>query len=232
MLGFDGGAIGADIYCDRTGIHCRTIGDCAKVLDALKDPENGYYDPRDPYTTVPRSSVIEGGYSQARHRQWRSRRAQRRAPWRDPRVDGLSARFQNRAAHRRRRQEGNQKRAGRQTRRDAGRIRRSALAAGPDLRKDDGRFPPRAGAAGAGVHARSAVPARRRRAAGVQGVCRGHRPDRIHARQGVRLRQRCSRSTIASRWRTATSSRRRTSTSQRSSIRNWRTRSVSTSRNI
>ena len=36
----------------------RTIGDCAKVLDALKDPVEGYYDPRDPYTTVPRSSVL------------------------------------------------------------------------------------------------------------------------------------------------------------------------------
>ena len=65
MLGFDGGAIGADIYCDRTGIHCRALRDCAKVLDALKDPVNGYYDPRDVYTTVPRSSVLEGGY--ARH---------------------------------------------------------------------------------------------------------------------------------------------------------------------
>jgi Asp-tRNA(Asn)/Glu-tRNA(Gln) amidotransferase A subunit family amidase len=62
MLGFDGGAIGADIYCDRTGILCRTISDCAKVLDALKDPENGYYDPRDPYTTVPRPSVLASGY--------------------------------------------------------------------------------------------------------------------------------------------------------------------------
>ncbi len=59
MLGFDGGAIGADIYCDRSGIHCRTIGDCAKVLDALKDPDNGYYDPRDIFTTVPRSSVLD-----------------------------------------------------------------------------------------------------------------------------------------------------------------------------
>ena len=58
MLGFDGGAIGADIYCDRSGILCRTIADCAKVLDALKDPVDGYYDPRDPYTTVPRSSVL------------------------------------------------------------------------------------------------------------------------------------------------------------------------------
>ena len=63
MLGFDGGAIGADIYCDRSGIHCRTIGDCAKVLDALKDPVAAYYDPRDPYTTVPRSSVLSGSYT-------------------------------------------------------------------------------------------------------------------------------------------------------------------------
>src|SRR4029077_7021083 len=58
MLGFDGGAIGADIYCDRSGILCRTLADCAKVLDALKDPVEGYYDPRDPYTTVPRPSVL------------------------------------------------------------------------------------------------------------------------------------------------------------------------------
>jgi len=58
MLGFDGGAIGADIYCDRTGILARTLGDCAKVLDALKDADSFYYDPRDVYTTVPRSSVL------------------------------------------------------------------------------------------------------------------------------------------------------------------------------
>ena len=63
MLGFDGGAIGADIYCDRSGIHCRTIGDCAKVLDALKDPVEGYYDPRDVCTTVPRSSVLSTPYA-------------------------------------------------------------------------------------------------------------------------------------------------------------------------
>jgi amidase len=58
MIGFGGGAIGADVYCDRTGIHCRSIVDCAKVLDALRDPINGYYDERDIFTTVPRSSVL------------------------------------------------------------------------------------------------------------------------------------------------------------------------------
>jgi Asp-tRNA(Asn)/Glu-tRNA(Gln) amidotransferase A subunit family amidase len=63
MIGFDGGAIGADIYNDRTGIHARKVGDAAKVLDALKDPVEGYYDPRDPFTTVPRSSVLGTPYA-------------------------------------------------------------------------------------------------------------------------------------------------------------------------
>jgi amidase len=63
LIGFNGGAIGADIYCDRAGILARTIADAAKVLDALKDPETGYYDPRDPYTTVPRSSVLPTPYA-------------------------------------------------------------------------------------------------------------------------------------------------------------------------
>jgi amidase len=63
LLGFNGGAIGADIYCDRAGILARTIADAANVLDALKDPETGYYDPRDPYTTVPRSSVLSTPYA-------------------------------------------------------------------------------------------------------------------------------------------------------------------------
>jgi len=63
MIGFDGGAIGADIYCDRSGIHARAIGDCARILDALKDPVEGYYDPRDPFTAVPRSSVLSTSYA-------------------------------------------------------------------------------------------------------------------------------------------------------------------------
>src|SRR5690348_10090201 len=65
MLGFDGGAIGADIYCDRSGILARSLGDCAKVLDALRNDDGGYYDPRDIYTTVPRSSVLPNYASHA-----------------------------------------------------------------------------------------------------------------------------------------------------------------------
>lgn len=62
MFGFDGGAIGADIYCDRSGIHARNIGDCATILDALADPAAGTYDPRDVYTTVPRPRPLPAPY--------------------------------------------------------------------------------------------------------------------------------------------------------------------------
>jgi Asp-tRNA(Asn)/Glu-tRNA(Gln) amidotransferase A subunit family amidase len=63
MVSFQGGAIGADIHNDRAGIHCRSVTDAAKVLDSLKDPVNGYYDPRDVFTTVPRSSIISGSFA-------------------------------------------------------------------------------------------------------------------------------------------------------------------------
>lgn len=64
-LSFLGGAIGAEIYNDRAGIHCRALPDAARVLDALKDPVNGYYDPRDIFTTVPRSSLPSEPYAKA-----------------------------------------------------------------------------------------------------------------------------------------------------------------------
>src|ERR1700732_772045 len=63
LLSFHGGAIGADIYNDRTGIMCRHVTDAAMVLDALKDPIHGYYDPRDIFTTIPRSSVLNKPYA-------------------------------------------------------------------------------------------------------------------------------------------------------------------------
>jgi amidase len=63
LISFHGGAIGSDIHNDRTGIHCRSITDSAKVLDALKDPVDGYYDRRDVFTTIPRSAVLDGSYA-------------------------------------------------------------------------------------------------------------------------------------------------------------------------
>ncbi|MEO8482188.1 MAG: amidase family protein [Acidobacteriota bacterium] len=63
LLSFHGGSIGADIHNDRAGIICRTITDAAKVMDALKDPVEGYYDSRDIFTTIPRSAVLDKPYS-------------------------------------------------------------------------------------------------------------------------------------------------------------------------
>ena len=65
LISFAGGAIGSDMYVDRAGIHCRTVSDAAKVLDALRDPVNGYYDPRDVMTTIPRSAVLDKSYAAA-----------------------------------------------------------------------------------------------------------------------------------------------------------------------
>ena len=66
MIGFVGGAIGADIHCDRSGILCRTIADCVKILDALKNPDGGTYDPRDLWTAVPRPSILPAYAEHAR----------------------------------------------------------------------------------------------------------------------------------------------------------------------
>jgi Asp-tRNA(Asn)/Glu-tRNA(Gln) amidotransferase A subunit family amidase len=63
LLSYFGGAIGNDMHNDRSGIECRTIGDAARVWDALKDPANGYYDSRDVFTTVRRSSFLDRPYA-------------------------------------------------------------------------------------------------------------------------------------------------------------------------
>ena len=63
LISYIGGAIGANIYQDRAGIMCRTVKDATKVLDALKDPVNGYYDPRDIFTALPRSVLLDKPYS-------------------------------------------------------------------------------------------------------------------------------------------------------------------------
>ena len=58
-----GGAIGADPYLDRAGVQCRTVKDTALVLDALKDPQLGYFDPRDIYTALPKALVSKEPYA-------------------------------------------------------------------------------------------------------------------------------------------------------------------------
>jgi amidase len=58
-----GGGIGADPFIDRAGIHCRWVKDTAIVLDALKDPKRGYYDPRDIYTALPKGLISQKPYA-------------------------------------------------------------------------------------------------------------------------------------------------------------------------
>jgi amidase len=59
----DSGGIGYQWLNDRAGIHARTLIDAARVLDALKDPEKGYYDSRDPYTALPKALVPDRPYA-------------------------------------------------------------------------------------------------------------------------------------------------------------------------
>ena len=58
-----GGSIGVEPYLDRAGVHCRTVKDAAMVLDALKNPDRGYYDPRDIYSALPRALISENPYA-------------------------------------------------------------------------------------------------------------------------------------------------------------------------
>ena len=58
-----GGAIGSDPYLDRAGIQCKSVKDTAAVLDAFKDPERGYFDPRDIYTALPKNLISKAPYS-------------------------------------------------------------------------------------------------------------------------------------------------------------------------
>ena len=47
----------------RPGVLCRSLGDAAKVLDALKDPQRGYFDPSDPFTAIPRALISDKPYA-------------------------------------------------------------------------------------------------------------------------------------------------------------------------
>ena len=58
-----GGAVGSNPVVDRAGLNCRTVKDAALVLDALRDSELGYFDPRDIYTAVPEALVSPEPYA-------------------------------------------------------------------------------------------------------------------------------------------------------------------------
>lgn len=61
----DSGGIGNQAFIDRAGIHARTLDDAARVLDAVKDPVNGYYDPNDIYSAVSKHLVSAQPYASA-----------------------------------------------------------------------------------------------------------------------------------------------------------------------
>ena len=185
LLGFDGGAIGADIHVDRSGILARTIGDAAKVLDALKDPAHGYYDPRDPFTTVPRSSVLD---SYARHtRPAESLKGLRIGVIRESmtvRPGNLTeVPITTAAAQEIKSVLG-------------GKLGATLVESSDPLCKRDPDIEQMAvdyrvalGAAGAGLHARYPVPADRRRTARVQGIRSRNPADRVRAGKSLWLRQ-------------------------------------------
>jgi Asp-tRNA(Asn)/Glu-tRNA(Gln) amidotransferase A subunit family amidase len=47
----------------RPGVLCRSLGDAALVLDALKDPRRGYFDPDDAFTAQPKALIPDKPYA-------------------------------------------------------------------------------------------------------------------------------------------------------------------------
>lgn len=47
----------------RPGVLCHSLKDSARVLDAMKDPQEGYFDPRDMFTAIPKAFVSKEPYS-------------------------------------------------------------------------------------------------------------------------------------------------------------------------
>ena len=51
----EAGSATADFINHRPGVICRTLGDAARVIDGMKDPEDGIFDTRDLFTAQPRA---------------------------------------------------------------------------------------------------------------------------------------------------------------------------------
>ncbi len=51
------GSATADFVNHRPGVLCRTLGDAARVIDAMKDPKKGYFDSRDFFTAQPKAML-------------------------------------------------------------------------------------------------------------------------------------------------------------------------------
>ena len=51
----EAGSATADFINHRPGVLCRTLGDAARVIDGMRDPEDGFFDTRDIFTAQPRA---------------------------------------------------------------------------------------------------------------------------------------------------------------------------------
>ena len=57
------GSATADFINHRPGVLCRTLGDAARVIDAMKDPKEGAFDSRDFFTAQPRALAAKEPYA-------------------------------------------------------------------------------------------------------------------------------------------------------------------------
>jgi amidase len=59
----DAGGQGFQYFNDRQGINAKTLEEAAIVLDAMKDPEDGYFDIKGLYTAIPKALIPEEPYA-------------------------------------------------------------------------------------------------------------------------------------------------------------------------
>ena len=90
LLGFDGGAIGADIHVDRSGILARTIGDCGQGARCAEGPGGRLL--RSARSLHDRAAFVRARQAYARHTSGAAGVAERPAHRRHPRVDDCAAR--------------------------------------------------------------------------------------------------------------------------------------------
>ena len=232
MLGFDGGAIGADIYCDRSGIHLPHDRRLRQGARCAEGPGRAATTIRAiPYTTVPRSSVLSTPYASHAQTPGTPRRARGHAARHHPRVDVYPPGSKT--------EEPIVTAAAKEIKTVLGDRLGATLVESsdplwkrdPDLEQMKTDF--RAALA-------RLVPVfmpdllfrlGRDGTAGVQGVRRRDRADRVHARQGVRQRHDAADRLLRRAGRGPHRAAREPRSSPPSSSRSWRWRSASTSRN-
>ena len=188
MLGFDGGAIGADIYCDRARHSCAQGRRLREDSRCAEGPGAGLL--RSARSVHHGAALVGAEHALCRPRQRRPARAgalkgMRLGVIRESMVYPTGSKTEepivNAATKEIKTVLG-------------GQLGATLVEFGdplwkpdPERRADDGRLPQGAGAARAGVHAGPVVPREGGRHAGVSGFRRGDRADRVRAGKSLRL---------------------------------------------